>query len=274
MKITSNPHTHTPFCDGKNTAEEMVLAAIKAGFTSLGFSGHSPTPFDPGDFTGVVDIPGYIREIERLKDVYRGKLDIHLGMEIDYFSQVDRENFDYIIGAVHYIKDEAREVYYTVDNTAEELEACIEEAFGGDALAMVQRYYDLVVEMARQYRPHILGHFDLVRKLNAGDCFFDEDSPEYRDIALAALEKAAHTGCIFEINSGGIYRGYTRDPYPADFLLKRLAELEVPIIISSDAHDDNSLDFYFDEILSSLPSLGFKEITLLGKNGFYKKSLA
>ena len=32
----SNFHTHTTFCDGKNTAEEMVRAAITAGCPALG----------------------------------------------------------------------------------------------------------------------------------------------------------------------------------------------------------------------------------------------
>ena len=41
MAILSNAHTHTTFCDGKNTAEEMVQAALDNGFVSLGFSGHS-----------------------------------------------------------------------------------------------------------------------------------------------------------------------------------------------------------------------------------------
>lgn len=41
-----NFHTHTTYCDGKNTAEEMILAAINQGFTALGFSGHSHTSID------------------------------------------------------------------------------------------------------------------------------------------------------------------------------------------------------------------------------------
>jgi len=271
MKITSNPHTHTSFCDGKNSPEEMVQAAIEAGFTALGFSGHSPTPFDP-NFTGIVDMEGYIREIRRLKEKYRGKLAIHLGLEVDYYSKVNWRDFDYIIGAVHNIKDEVSGIYYTVDGTAEELEACINNAFGGDALATVEGYYNLVVEVARQ-KPHILAHFDLIRKLNFRHRFFDEESLEYHNIALSALEEAAKTGCIFEISSGGLYRGYTKEPYPAPFLLRKLAELEAPVIISSDAHDDKSLDFYFNEILFSLSDFGFREITLLGERGFYTKKI-
>ena len=34
-KITANAHTHTTFCDGKCSAEEMVQAAIAEGFHCL-----------------------------------------------------------------------------------------------------------------------------------------------------------------------------------------------------------------------------------------------
>lgn len=37
-------HTHTAFCDGKNTMEEMAEAAYKAGVRYYGVSGHSHTP--------------------------------------------------------------------------------------------------------------------------------------------------------------------------------------------------------------------------------------
>ena len=40
MKLKANYHTHTVFCDGADTPEDVVLAAIGKGFTHLGFSGH------------------------------------------------------------------------------------------------------------------------------------------------------------------------------------------------------------------------------------------
>ena len=47
MILKSNFHTHTTFCDGKSTAEEMVQRALELGFDRLGFSGHCYTWFDP-----------------------------------------------------------------------------------------------------------------------------------------------------------------------------------------------------------------------------------
>lgn len=46
MKYISNLHTHTTYCDGKNSIEENILYAIEKNFISLGFSGHSYLPFD------------------------------------------------------------------------------------------------------------------------------------------------------------------------------------------------------------------------------------
>ena len=65
--MLTNFHTHTVFCDGKNTPEEMVLSAIEKGFTALGFSGHGLTGFDPGYC--LRDIAGYRAEVLRLLEV-------------------------------------------------------------------------------------------------------------------------------------------------------------------------------------------------------------
>ena len=41
MYKKQNLHTHCTFCDGKNTAEEMVLRAIEEGSPEIGFTSHS-----------------------------------------------------------------------------------------------------------------------------------------------------------------------------------------------------------------------------------------
>ena len=42
--MLQNLHTHSSFCDGKNTPEEIVNYAIARGFDSIGFSSHSFAP--------------------------------------------------------------------------------------------------------------------------------------------------------------------------------------------------------------------------------------
>ena len=72
--MLANFHTHSSFCDGKNTPEEIVVAAIEKGFTSLGFSGHAYTPFDTRYC--MKDTDSYVLEIARLKEKYRKDIQI------------------------------------------------------------------------------------------------------------------------------------------------------------------------------------------------------
>ena len=39
--MKQNLHTHTTYCDGKNTVSEMIRSALHKDFDVLGFSGHS-----------------------------------------------------------------------------------------------------------------------------------------------------------------------------------------------------------------------------------------
>ena len=77
MNTLQNLHTHSTFCDGKNTPEEMILTAIEMGFGSLGFSGHSYNPYsDYGGFS-LEKEQLYKKEILRLKEKYAGKFPIY-----------------------------------------------------------------------------------------------------------------------------------------------------------------------------------------------------
>ena len=78
MKYLQNLHTHTKYCDGKNSAEEMVERAIELGFESLGFSGHAPMPDSiPAAYAMTKeDVPKYIAEIDSLKEKYADKFAI------------------------------------------------------------------------------------------------------------------------------------------------------------------------------------------------------
>jgi len=273
MTILSNAHTHTTYCDGKNSAEEMVEAAIAKGFQCLGFSCHGYTPFDESYCLTPGATGRYIREIRALQEKYRGTIDIVLGTEWDYYGQIDREDYDYIIGSVHYIQSPLTGKFYTVDSTPEELDECLEVGFHGNVMAMLTTYYNAVADMAVNGRPDILGHFDLIRKLNSDGRFFDEESPAYLHIAVTALEKAVKSGVVIEVNTGGVYRGYRSTPYPADTLLRTILRLDGRVIVSSDAHDTESLGFQFDETEERLRRIGFTEVQVMTKDGLRAQKL-
>ena len=103
MLALSSAHNHTTFCDGKSTAEEMVLSALSRGFVSLGFSGHAKQDFDHFYAMDEETEAAYIRQIRQLQSKYAGQIRLWLGMERDLYSNADRSPFDYVIGSVHYV---------------------------------------------------------------------------------------------------------------------------------------------------------------------------
>ena len=98
-----NYHTHTTFCDGKTPAEEMVQKAIEFGLSELGFSGHSYTPFDLEPCMTLEGTEEYKKQINSLKEKYKDKIKILLGIEYEYYSDCSLEGYDYILGSVHYL---------------------------------------------------------------------------------------------------------------------------------------------------------------------------
>ena len=111
------------------------------------------------------DEAGYIREIRALQKEYAGRIRLYCGLEQDYFAPTQRrESYDYIIGSVHYWRDEASGRYWAVDGSPETVADCRDTLFGGDARKMVEAYYALVADNCETYRPDIAGHLDVVGK--------------------------------------------------------------------------------------------------------------
>lgn len=133
--MLSNLHTHTTFCDGRDTAEAVVLSAIDKGFCSLGFSGHAPTV--PPCSCDIRDLAGYKAEILRLREKYKKDIEIYLGIEEDAVTPVNRSDFDYIIGSNHFYNIGGK--FLSVDSTPENFKRCL-ELFDNNPLALAEKY--------------------------------------------------------------------------------------------------------------------------------------
>lgn len=261
-------HTHSTFCDGRNTMEDMAAAAFAAGVRHFGVSGHIHTPC-PGD-VGVcmaADMTAYRVEALRLRAVYADRMEVLLGIEWDLCSDLAVPDWaDYWIGSVHNLRNGTTGAYYSVDWNTEELERCRAELCGGDAAEMVRRYYAAVADVAAR-RPTILGHIDLVTKLNRDGHLFNETAPAYRAAALEALHAADPAATLLEINTGAVARGYRSTPYPAKFLLEEWRRMGGRIILTADAHTAGGILFGYEQAITLAKSAGFKETTLLTLDG-------
>lgn len=105
-----NLHTHTYRCKhATGTEEEILLAAIEAGFKVFGFSEH--LPFEDWDSRNsrinLEEVDDYIATINALKEKYQNQIEVYCGFETEYFSdqkswlEVILKKCDYLILGQH-----------------------------------------------------------------------------------------------------------------------------------------------------------------------------
>ncbi len=269
MRIASTPHCHTTFVDGKSTAEEMVRAAIAAGFVSLGFSEHGPQKIDPAYGLRNADIAVYRETVLSLQKTYARDLRIHLGIERDLYSHADRADYAYTIGACHYFLygDDDNPSFCPVDGNFEELRAYRDNLLGGDGAGVAVRYFEMAGRYAAQYRPDIFAHFDLIKKQNRDARLYDPNDPRVVKAAFDALERIRESGALLEVNTGGMARGYMDAPYPDMRYLKRWNRMGGRVIVGSDCHFAPHIAFGFDVVPDTLLQAGFETAWRLGAAG-------
>ncbi|MBQ6394844.1 MAG: histidinol-phosphatase [Atopobiaceae bacterium] len=260
--LRANYHTHSTFCDGNNTAEEMLLSALDKGFEHLGFSGHMDSDIH-------MVWSDYVAEVERLKGVYGSRIDIILGVELDtLYDPACCPGAEYVIGSTHYIP--MSDGYFSVDHTPQIIQDGCREHFGGDWYALARAYYETEAKAVENTKCDFIGHFDLVTRFNDQLHFLDELDPRYLDPALECMEYLASTGTPFEINCGAINRGRKAEPYPRPELLRALRGFGGEIFINSDAHDAPLVDGCFDVAISRAIDAGFTHVNIFAHDPFGK----
>ncbi len=266
MDHLQNLHTHSTFCDGHDTPQEMVEEAIRRGFSSLGFSGHSYMSFSPSHSMSLAGTEDYRREVRRLSALYRDRLEIFCGLEVELFSEVDTAGYDYLIGSAHYFHIDGE--YVGFDRSESCVRDVITRYFGGDSMRYAKAYYELLSTLPAHGAFDILGHFDLVAKHAEAPALLDASSPFYLRYAYDAIDALRGRIPFFEVNTGGISRGYRKTPYPSAPIVKRLLEAGFLPVISSDCHDKAHLDSAFSEAAALLLACGAKERYILTRDGF------
>lgn len=70
-------------------SREYIETALGLGMKTLGFSDHSPYFFEGDYYSGFrmrsEELPGYVNTLTELREEYRGRIDIHIGLEAEYY---------------------------------------------------------------------------------------------------------------------------------------------------------------------------------------------
>lgn len=266
--IRSNFHVHSSFCHGKGDPEDYVNVAIIRGLQSIGFSSHAPLPYNSKWAMKPDKFQEYCATILGLRSKYKGKINIFLGLEVDYCDELDnafyfdikKAGIDYMIGSVHFLKVDKLGTFRVI-NDKDDYKLILDELFYGDIQKFVRTYYQSIRNMVQRFRPTIIGHLDLIKKNSKDTRHFSEILDWYRREVLDTLHVIKNNGSILEVNTKGMID--TNEFYPSKWILKEAKKLDIPVMINSDAHLIESIDSFYDLAFSVLREAGYSKQKIL-----------
>ena len=264
-----NYHTHTHYCDGKENMRFFVKKAIELQFDHLGFSAHAPIS-KHYDFTLTEEeIPAYLNEIEDFQNQYP-QIKIFKGLECDYIPGITKDfsyyknnyHLDYIIGGVHLVKVPNSEDVWFIDGPKREtFDNGLAHFFYHDIKKAVTCFWEQTIEMIETQEFDIIAHLDKI-KMHNQNRFFKEDEDWYVKLVDYVIELIVKKQVIVEINSRGLYRMRCKDFYPSDYILRKLAQANARMVISSDAHKAEEIELYYEEAKNKLKNFGIDSLAV------------
>ena len=274
INIKTNYHTHSLYCDGHDTLEELVETALNKKFTTLGFSSHAMLPFSSDWHISAKDVNSYVEEIKSLKQKYSRKIELLTGFEADYINGVTVPSFenykdynpDFLIGSVHYVP--GKDGFIEADGNNQSVKDGIKKYFNGSIKNAVCEYFYNERQMLLKGDFTFLGHADLIRKQNAKEQLFNENDSWYKKEVKALVKEIAKTDVCVEVNTGGIARKSVNYLYPSNYMLELLHQNNVPVTINSDCHNKADLDCYFEEAKLEIKKAGYTELTFYTNGSF------
>lgn len=222
-----NYHTHTYRCHHAcGQDEDYVKKAIEAGFSVLGFSDHTPwhyhSQFKPYMRMEDDHLEEYVNSILYLKNKYKDKIKILIGLEVEYFEgymewlkeQLENYPIDYIILGHHYDSSDEYGIYYGSRANKE----------------ILTRYIDQCIKGMETGLFSYLAHPDLIGYPYADDYY----KKEMKRLCL----KAKELDIPLEYN----LLGYSENRhYPRKEFFHIVSEIGNKVILGYDAHTPYSL---------------------------------
>ncbi len=260
--IVTDMHVHSRFSsDSTEFPEAIIETAIAKGFHYVYFTDHHDMDFPVNeaepemDFQ--LDFDTYIEKLLELREQYRDKIEIRLGVEQGICPETapriatlsNRYPFDFIIGSSHLTALKNGDPYYP------------EYYAGKTNIEAYREYFISEVENVKLTDGFdVYGHLDYAVRY-CPDKSFVYRFDDYRDIFEVLLKSLIERGKGIEINTAGITKiGY---PHPHIEALKLYKELGGEIItIGSDAHKKEDIGFGFDVAEELLTSVGFRYYTI------------
>ncbi len=247
MSYKVDYHMHTTFSDGNDTYLSYLETARKKDLAEIGFSDH--ITLLPVDWcVKEVDYPVLRENLRNLCNNFSEDVQVRFGLEVDYFPDKEEEirqvisyfPVDYVIGSVHFIGDwnfDSDTSYYGKWSNNE----------------VYSMYFDLLKKAAKSGLFDIIGHFDIIKKLN---CWPETDQSVLFEETLKIMKEA---NVVLELNTSGLDQP-CKEFYPSKEILTIACKLGVPVTLGSDSHYPHQVSRHFEEAIKMLKEVGYTRI--------------
>jgi histidinol-phosphatase (PHP family) len=247
MSYLVDYHMHTTFSDGKDNYQNYLETARRKDLAEIGFTDH--ITLAPVDWcVDELDYPVMKENLRSLCNNFSEDVQVRFGLEVDFFPGKEEElsdliayfPVDYVIGSVHFIDDwnfdTDRSLYGKWENDT-----------------LYYKYFELVQLAAKSRLFDVIGHFDLIKKLN---CWPESDQTHLFEASLKVLKEA---DLVMELNTSGLDRP-CHEFFPSKQILEMAAKIGVPVTLGSDAHAPSQVGRHFETAISLLKEVGYTKI--------------
>lgn len=241
-------HMHTPLCKhAVGEPEEYAAVAHERGLAGITMTCHNPLPENIalGVRMEQRQFDEYVQMVQRAADAHRGRTDVRLGMECDYWPglepflehQLTTAPFSHVLGSIHPHMRVYQEMFPT--RSPQEFQKMY---FTHQAMAAETGLFDTI------------SHPDLVKN-NYPESW---DYQEMSDHICLCLDRIAKAGTAMELNTSGLHKKIT-EFNPGPQMLVEMAKRNIPVVIGSDSHVPQRVAADFKDALLLMRQAGYED---------------
>jgi histidinol-phosphatase (PHP family) len=243
-------HTHTPLCKhAVGAPQDYAEVAYRRGFHGLLVTCHNPMPadFTPNVRMAIDEFDDYLQLVFRARQQWRGRIDVRLGIEADYFPGYEKwvehhlrlADFQYVLGSVH-----------------PQMGIFWEKFWADDPVEFQRVYFRLLADSAETGLFDCLSHPDIIKNETPDNW----DPARIMEDVCLALDRIARTGVAMELNTSGVNKEISEmSPFPE--MLVEMYKRSIPVVIGADAHQPERVGDGFHAALDLLESCGYEHIS-------------
>jgi histidinol-phosphatase (PHP family) len=197
-------------------------------------------------------------DLDAYCEFVRSETDLKLGIEADFVpgredrmaNLLDPREWDYVIGSLHFLGDQALDVRGEHDIWR-----------SGNPEKVWERYFETLGEAARTGMFDVLAHPDLVKVWGRGAPVPEGDLRRFYERAMDGI---AESDVAIEVSTAGL-RKPVAELYPSLQFLELCLEAGRPVSLSSDAHAPGQLGHEYERAVEWLRERGVDELAVFDR---------